>query len=268
MNAAAAREAAQLLWRHWCDGSVLDALPEALRPADAAQGHAIQAQLPAASGNTVAGWKIAATSQAGQRHINVGGPLAGRILSGLVVGAGSELSLAGNRMRVAEPEFAFRFGRALPPRAKPYAVAEVLDAIESLHPALEVPDSRYAVFTRAGQAQLLADNACCGRFAFAAAAPGRWREIDLVAHAVHATVRGADGRVRFTRDGQGRAALGDPRAALCWLVNQVSSLGVPIEAGQAVSTGTCMVPLEIAPGDTVQADYGVLGEVSLRFAAS
>lgn len=266
MTSDAALDAARLLWRCVREGSVIDVLPDALRPADAAQGHAIQAQLPAASGFDVAGWKIAATSQAGQRHINVSGPLPGRILSGLVVEAGSAVSLDGNRMRVAEPEFAFRFGRTLPPRATPYAADEVLQAVESLHPALEVPDSRYAVFTRAGEAQLIADNACCGRFAFGAAAPERWREIDLAAHEVHATVTGANGSVRFTREGVGRAALGDPRAALLWLVNDASMRGLAIDAGQFVSTGTCMVPLEIAPGDVVDADFGLLGALSLRFA--
>jgi 2-keto-4-pentenoate hydratase len=169
-------------------------------------------------------------------------------------------------MRVAEPEFAFRFGRTLTPRAAPYTTTEVLQAVASLHPALEVPDSRYAVFTRAGEAQLIADNACCGRFAFGAAAPDAWRTIDLTSHQVRATVSDADGHVRFTRDGEGRAALGDPRTALLWLVNQLSSLGVPLDAGQTVSTGTCMVPLAIEPGDAVHADYGVLGRLSLRFA--
>jgi 2-keto-4-pentenoate hydratase len=262
----AALDAARLLWRCTREGSVIDALPEAVRPAHVVQGHAIQAQLPAASGFSVVGWKIAATSLAGQRHINVGGPLAGRILAGLVVATGSEVSLVGNRMRVAEPEFAFRVGRSLLPRAAPYTADEVLQAVESLHPALEVPDSRYAVFTQVGEAQLIADNACCGRFAFGAPAPERWREIDLAGHAVHATVAGADSGLRYTRDGEGRAALGDPRAALVWLVNDASTRGVPIDAGQIISTGTCMVPLEVAPGDTVRADFGVLGAVSLRFA--
>jgi 2-keto-4-pentenoate hydratase len=32
-----------------------------------------------------------------------------------------------------------------------------------------------------------------------------------------------------------------------------------------VTTGTCMVPLEVAPGDTVVADFGLFGRMSLRF---
>jgi 2-keto-4-pentenoate hydratase len=73
--------------------------------------------------------------------------------------------------------------------------------------------------------------------------------------------------LRYTRSGEGRAALGDPRIALTWLVNELSSLQVTLEAGQFVSTGTCMTPLEVQPGDTVHADYGVLGSLSLRLTA-
>jgi 2-keto-4-pentenoate hydratase len=58
--------------------------------------------------------------------------------------------------------------------------------------------------------------------------------------------------------------LGDPRTALTWLVNELRGLGLILEAGQFVTTGTCMKPLEIEPGDAVTADFGVLGAVSLR----
>jgi 2-keto-4-pentenoate hydratase len=265
MNPAAAREAAGLLWRHRCAGTVLHELPPGLRPTTHAEGHAIQAELPGVAGQRVAGWKIAATSLAGQAHINVGGPLAGRILSGGVVDAGVVVSLTGNRMRVVEPEFGFRLGRNLAPRAEPYTADEVMAAVASLHPAFEVPDSRYAEFARAGAPQLIADAACCGPFVFGAAAPASWRELDLPAHRVRGTVSGTSG-LRFTRDGEGRAALGDPRIALAWLVNELSALGITLEAGQFVSTGTCMVPLEVQPGDTVHADFGVLGSLTLDLA--
>jgi 2-keto-4-pentenoate hydratase len=260
------RQAAQLLWQHRCAGTVLDALPSALRPATAAQGHAIQAQLPLVAGQRIVGWKIAATSVAGQKHINVGGPLAGRILSGFVLGEDAAASLTGNRMRVVEPEFAFRIARDLVPRSTPYSVDEVLAGVASLHPAFEVPDSRYAVFTSVGEAQLIADDACCGPFRFGPAAPASWRELDLAAHRVHASVSNGAGS-RYTREGEGRAALGDPRIALTWLVNELSALGIPLAAGQFVSTGTCMVPLETVPGDTVHADFGALGALTLRVSA-
>jgi len=258
-----AHEAAALLWTCRQSGTVIDSLPAALRPHDTPAGHAIQAALPAAASQPVVGWKIAATSAAGQAHIGVDGPLPGRILDSFVQPTGATLSLAGNRMRVVEPEFAFRMGAALPPRATPYSAGEVLAAVASLHPAFEVPDSRYVDFARAGKAQLLADDACCGRFAFGPAAPASWREADLAAHRVRATVFGADGRVRFAREGEGRALLGNPLAALTWLANELSSLGIGLQVGDWASCGTCMVPLEIAPGDRVVADYGAFGRIEI-----
>ena len=62
----------------------------------------------------------------------------------------------------------------------------------------------------------------------------------------------------------GSAVLGDPFVALQWLANEVSSLGLALEAGQFVSTGTCMSPLAVAPGDRVTADFGVLGRVGVH----
>ncbi len=258
-----AHDAARLLWNCRQSGAAIDALPATLRPLDAAAGHAIQAALPAVSGQPVVGWKIAATSAAGQAHIQVDGPLAGRILQGFVHPIGATLSLAGNRMRVVEPEFAFRMGTDLPPRTAPYTSGEVLAAVESLHPGFELPDSRFAAFTRAGKAQLIADDACCGRFAFGPAAPSGWRDADLAAHAVTARVFGADGHLRYTRQGEGRALLGDPRTALTWLANELSSLGLALRAGDWASCGTCMVPLEILPGDRVVADYGAFGSIEI-----
>ena len=262
----AAHAAAELLWRHRCAGTVLAALPPALRPHQRAQGHGVQAQWPVVAGERVVGWKIAATSQAGQAHIHVSGPLAGRILSSFVLDNGAALSLVGNRMRVAEPEFAFCMGRDLAPRTAPYSLPEVLGAVATLHPAFEIPDSRFAEFTAAGEAQLIADDACCGSFAFGPAAAASWRGLDLRAHRVLGRVSNAKG-THLTREGEGRAALGDPGLALVWLVNELSSLGVTLEAGQYVSTGTCMVPLAITPGDRARADFGVLGAVSLVFTA-
>ena len=254
-------QAALLLWTHRQSGTAIDALPAALRPQDTTAGHAIQAALPAVANQPVVGWKIAATGAAGQAHIQVDGPLCGRILSSFVQPIGGTVSLAGNRMRVVEPEFAFRMGAALPPRSVPYEADEVLAAIASLHPAFELPDSRFADFARAGKAQLIADDACCGLFAFGPAAPAGWRTADLAAHRVHATVCGADGGVRCTRDGEGRALLGGPLVALTWLANELSALGVGLAAGDWASCGTCMVPLAVLPGDRVVADYGTLGRI-------
>ena len=98
---------------------------------------------------------------------------------------GAAISLAGNFMQVAEAEFAFRFGKSLPRRDRAYAVEEVLNAVESLHPAIEIPDSRYHDFAGVGAPQLIADNACACWFVLGEAAAD-WRGHDLARQPVHA----------------------------------------------------------------------------------
>ena len=251
-GARAEDAAARLLWRHWQAGTKLAELPAALRPRTRQAGYAVQASLPAASGREVLGWKIAATSAAGQAHIGVTGPLAGRLLAGQVHDEGATLSLAGDGMCVVEPEFAFRFGAALPPRATPYEMGEVLAAVATLHPALEVPDSRFADFVHAGEAQLIADDACAHLLVLGTAAPELWRSLDLRLHTVQAQVHGAEG-CRLAREGIGSNVLGDPCVALLWLVNELNGLGIGVDPGQFVSTGTCAAPLAVQPGDAVTA---------------
>jgi 2-keto-4-pentenoate hydratase len=253
------QSASDLLWEHWQGGRRMIAVPEAIRPATRVDGYGIQQLLEQRSAYPLFGWKIAATSKAGQAHIAVDGPLAGRLLRERVVQAGGEVPFGHNHMRVVEAEFAFRMARDLPPRHGAYSVGDVLDAVDTLHPAIEVPDSRFEDFTVVGAPQLIADNACAHYFVLGGAAPAEWRALDLAEHRVTGTINAGP-----PREGKGSNVLGDPRVALAWLANELSSLGITLRTGQVVTTGTCLVPLEIRPGDEVHADFGTLGRVQAR----
>lgn len=261
IDETAIRAASDMLVESWMRGDTLEALPPELRPQDRRGGYAIQRRIESRSERPLFGWKIAATSVAGQRHIGVDGPLARRILAERVVAPGSEVDLRGNNMRVAEVEFAFRMGVDLPPRTAAYDVAEVLAAVASLHPAIEIPASRYRDFAVVGAPQLIADNACAHQFVLGAPTAADWRALDLARHEVRGVVVG-----RYERTGLGANVLGDPRVALAWLANELSGIGVTLKAGQVVTTGTCLVPLEVEPGDRVDADLGVIGDLSIAFA--
>ena len=172
--------ASRILRDHWRAGTKLAALEAPLRPRDRAEAYAIQAAIECYADWKRFGWKIAATSEAGQKHINVDGPMAGRILSETVIPDGGTASMAGNEMRVGEPEFAFRMAKDLPPRSEPYTVREVLDVVGTLHPAIEIPDSRFADFVSAGAAQIIADNACAHLFVLGSPTAANWRALDLI----------------------------------------------------------------------------------------
>lgn len=260
MNIVPSQAAAELLFQTLKQGQVIHALPEALRPVDRTQAYQIQQQLESFSDKPLFGWKIAATSAAGQAHIGIDGPIAGRVFAETVYQSADVIPFGANRMCVAEAEFAFKMGQDLPPRDKPYQTDEVLSAVAKLHLAIETPDSRFEDFVTAGGPQLIADNACAYRFILGPQVPESWRALDLAAHQVV-------GRVNNTTIYQGCGAnvLGDPRVALTWLVNELSSLGITLKAGQIVTTGTTTVPMPIKPGDTVVGDFGALGKVSCSF---
>jgi 2-keto-4-pentenoate hydratase len=251
--------ASHTLYDHWRAGTKLATLDTSMRPRDRIEGYAIQAAIERTSHGKLFGWKIAATSEAGQEHINVEGPMAGRILQEMVIADGGTASMHGNEMRVAEPEFAFRMARDLPSRPSPYSVREVLDAVDTLHPAIEIPDSRFADFVRAGEAQLIADNACAHLFVLGSPTSAHWRARDLIEERPAITL---GGKVHL---GHGRNVLGDPRVALTWLTNELRGLGLTLRAGEVVTTGTCHPPLPIQSGDFISADFGVLGHVSVGF---
>ena len=142
----------------------------------------MQAHYEASERAALFGWKIAATSIAGQQHIHVDGPLAGRIVAERVVPAGGSFTLAGNQMLVCEGEFAFRMGRDLTARCA-LTPAEVKDAVDdpaSRHRSaqLALPPFRGKPAPRNSSPTTPAPN----NFMLGEAAPDTWRSLDLVRH--------------------------------------------------------------------------------------
>jgi 2-keto-4-pentenoate hydratase len=149
--------------------------------------------------------------------------------------------------------------RDLESREGPYQHAEVSSAVNALYPAIEIPNSRYEDLLAVGVPQLLADDTCADYLVIGGETHADWRSIDLARHKVIATVAG-----KSELEGKGEAVLGNPLSALTWLANELSRIGVPLKAGQVVTTGTWVAPLPIEVGDEVSADFGVLGKVSVR----
>ena len=255
-------DAAARLWRSWEAGEVIETLEQG-RPASMEDGYAIQAALAEACGQAVAGWKIAATSAAGQAHIAVDGPIAGRLLAGRCHPHPARLPFGHNRMAVAEAEFAFRFGEDLPARDADHTHEEILARVAALHPAIELPDSRFHDFAAAGGAQLAADNACAHLFVLGPEAGADWRGADLRTQEVILRING-----EVVSRGHGSDALGDPLAALAWLVNcpAVKAAG-GLRAGQVVTTGVCGLPSPVRAGDRVEADFGPFGSARVELGA-
>ncbi len=253
--------AAELIWECWLNGTFLDQLPIKLRPKTRAEGYKIQSYLEKFSGRPLFGWKIAATSLSGQNHIGVSGPLAGRIFKERVFSPDTTLKFGANKMAVAEPEFAFKIGKSLSPKLTPYRESEVLALIDSLHPAIELPNSRFNNFAVVGEEQLIADNACAHEFVIGPPMGDSWRDLNLAKHKV--TISTLNGGVS---EGAGSNVMDGPILALTWLVNELSRHNLTLMAGSIIATGTCAPPLPIKPGDNITADYGNLGSMQVNLA--
>jgi 2-keto-4-pentenoate hydratase len=259
MDRAIAADAAWMLWRLWSSGETITALPPTLRPATLEDGWRIQRAMDVHAGPP-AGWKIAATSAAGQAHIGADGPLAGRLYRRCLVDSGDELDAGALTMRVAEAEFAFRMAADVPGANGPPDRARVLAAVGALVPAIEVPDTRFEDMLSAGLPSMLADALCCG-FLVVGDDVDDWDADALAAHAVNMRRNG----VTVAR-GHGRDVLGDPVDALVWLARHLHERGLGLRAGDVVTTGACTPAKPIASGDALTAEFGAFGEVTVRFA--
>ena len=253
--------AATALWEATSGARLISALPERAIPRTRAEGYAAQQALARLSGQQPYGWKIASTSVAGQKHLNVDGPLAGRLFLNQVLPMSLPVSLAGNGMKLGEAEFAFRIAKDLPPHSNAYSVAEVMASVAALHAAIELPDSRFSDYRQVGVPSLIADNACAREFILGDEVRMDWHRLDLANHPVTVQRNGEP-----NCDGIGANVLGDPRIALTWLANELNIYGLMLRAGETVTTGTCVVPFALAPGDQFTADFGALGSVGISIA--
>ncbi len=112
-------------------------------------------------------------------------------------------------------------------------------------------------FVAAGEAQLIADNACAHLFVLGEATSADWRARDLIEERPTITLRGE----RYV--GHGKNVLGDPRVALAWLANELQRPRHHLTGREVVTTGTCHPPLPIQAGDHMAVDFGVLGKASV-----
>src|SRR5688500_2113439 len=116
-------------------------MPPDLRPTSLDEAYEIQKGVAERFGHRIAGWKIGASSKKIQQVDKLRGPVIGRIYEPCIhqLPAFLPASLFVT-CRLCESEFVFARGEDLPEQEKPYESAQVLDAVASFHPGIEVGD--------------------------------------------------------------------------------------------------------------------------------
>jgi 2-keto-4-pentenoate hydratase len=232
-------------------GTPVHELPADCRPQNDAEAYQIQDAVIRQLGEVIGGWKVGAASASTAAFC---APIWMRMIRPSPASYdGTELRLIG-----IEAEIAFRLGRDLPARAVDYDRAEVT-AGASLHPAIEVVDSRYVDFRSLDRVSILADNFSNGGLVYGAAVAD-WRSQDL-----------GRTRITVTEDGEpfaesANSAARDPIGALVDFANLMNGRG-GAKAGTIVTTGSWTGMVFTRRTARIVADFGPLGRVEVAFPA-
>ena len=224
-------------------------LPDSLKPTSMEAAVAVQQEV--AKSFTIGGWKVGAPG---------GTKCCGALPAATIQPTPATLSAAQHPLRMVESEVAFRMKADLPPRATPYTKAEVAAAIDTMHAAIEVCESRFVepkdfdLFTN------IADTQSHGGFVYS---PGTkdWQKIDLSAQVCQQFVNSA---LDAERTGY---PFGDIMDLMVWLANTGSIWAGGLKAGQFVTCGSWSGANRVPAGATVRADFPGLGEAKITYEA-
>lgn len=230
---------------HGGDRLALAAVPVA----DTAQAYLVQDAFIATLGGA-AGWKVGATSDTDEPGY---APLPA------VTASGSTLGLHARSLRGIELEVAVRLRHDLLPGDRLLSRSELADAIAAVMPAIEVVDSRLAQGLQAPAPERIADLHSHRALVVGDAAAVDPLDIDTRALRTRLWVNGD-----LVTDVTGAHPAPDLFRLLAWLARHAQAHGMPLRAGQVVTTGSCTGILFAPKHARVEGEVAGLGRVDLR----
>jgi 2-keto-4-pentenoate hydratase len=138
----------------------------------------------------------------------------------------------------------------------PSTVAAVRAAVEEVVPLIELCETRFADFARAGALAKLADFQCHG--AFVVGSGTRAFDRDFATQRVDVTLEGRTGVSAI-----GSHPTGSLWEMVAWAVEHCASRGMPLQAGDLVTTGSWTGVMPLAPGEEVVVRFEGIGEARL-----
>ncbi|HTO67642.1 MAG TPA: fumarylacetoacetate hydrolase family protein [Bradyrhizobium sp.] len=252
MSPRESERAAALLLEARANRRWLSSLPDACRPRDVGEAYEIQQRVASRLGGPIRAWKVGAGSPTAE-------PAYAAITDRTLFESGVTLPRAMFNIVGLEAEIAFRFGQNLP-AGRSYTKEEVLAAIESVHPAIEISDTRFTEWASQDRASHVADQLNHGALIIGAG-DRNWRRIDPAKQRARIAV-GKD----TVADATGKNPAGDLFRLLHWLVNQGAAAEGGIKVGAIVTTGSLTGVSFVKPPVYAIADLPGLGAVHVSVA--
>jgi 2-keto-4-pentenoate hydratase len=244
-------QAAELLLEARRTVQPIDDLPPAMAPRTLEEAYYVQDMMLKAIGKA-GGWKVGAMSP-DSTPFYAPMPVDGFGTSG------ERIAMKYRRLRGVEAEIAFLMDKDMPPRSTPYSRDELVDAIASCHPAIELLESGLLDPDAVDRLTAIADLQSNGGFISGSAVEG-WQDFDFAKESAQMNVDG------FVRVANGKnAAGGDLLRLVLWLANEAQSRTGGLLAGQWITTGSWTGKIMADSGSVALARFPHFGEVSVRF---
>ena len=263
---ALAHAAATELLRQHAARETFCALAGALAPADTDAAYRIQdsfvSQTLQQRRTALAGYKIAITTPAMRDMVGFQDSVSGRLFMDQLHRSADTIESRDYVRLIVEFEIAFELAHDIPVGATPWTGATILGHVACAYPALEVADDRRADYPGLKQSvlTLIADNAWNQGLVLGEPVRG----LDATSILALEGVAFIDGRE--VGRGTGRDVLGHPLDALAWLANHLAARGLPMKAGEIVTTGSLVKSQFPVAGHRIAFRLPGLGEVLLRIA--
>jgi 2-oxo-hept-3-ene-1,7-dioate hydratase len=208
-----------------------------------------------AAGSKIIGNKIGLTSKAMQQSSQIDEPDYGVLHDTMEVNDGAAVPFERYIVPRVEIELVFVLGKPL--QGPGVGLLDVLRATEYVVPAIEIIDAR--VQNPRKIFDTVADNGAAAGLVLGGR-PVRPMDVDLrwVSGMLY---RNAD----IEETGVAAGVLGHPALAIAWLANKVGRFGTVLEPGRVMLSGSFIRPVWAKKGDTLRADFGSLGSLSVQF---
>lgn len=215
----------------------------------------IVTQRKIAAGAKLVGHKVGLTSKAMQASSQIDEPDFGYLVDSQLVMDGAKVRHADYCVPRVEAELTFILGKPL--KGPGVSLTDVLRATEFVVPSIEIIDARVQnprkIFDTVSDNGAAAGLVMGGR-------PVRPMDVDL---RWVGAIMFRNSEIEET--GLAAGVLGHPAMGVAWLANKLGSLGTTLEAGHVVLSGSFIRPVWANVGDTLHADFGPLGSVSVHF---
>jgi 2-oxo-hept-3-ene-1,7-dioate hydratase len=208
-----------------------------------------------AGGRRIVGHKVGLTSKAMQRSSGIDEPDYGVLLDDMVFTDGAKIKASDFCVPRVEVELCFVLKHPL--KGPGVGLIDVLRATEYVVPSLELIDARLQDPRKIYDT--ISDNGAAAGIVLGGRPVGP-TEVDLrwVGCALY-----KNGEVEET--GLASGVMGHPAMGIAWLANKVGPHGITLAPGHMMLAGSFTRPVWVQAGDTVQADFGPLGNVAVQF---